>query len=37
MSIGKIIELLKKNNLDITDITTDDGDIEDVFKQLTKE
>jgi ABC-2 type transport system ATP-binding protein len=37
MSIGKTIELLKKNNLDITDITTDDGDIEDVFKQLTKE
>ena len=37
ISIGKIIELLKKNNLDITDITTDDGDIEDVFKQLTKE
>ena len=31
-----ILEVLKKNNLEILDISTDDGDLEDVFIQLTK-
>ena len=30
-----ILEILKKNNLEILDISTDDGDLEDVFIQLT--
>tara|TARA_B100000965_G_scaffold266148_1_gene224836 strand:+ start:613 stop:1545 length:933 start_codon:yes stop_codon:yes gene_type:complete len=32
----KIISLFNKNNLKILDISTDDGDLEDVFVQLTK-
>ena len=32
----KIISLFTKNNLKILDISTDDGDLEDVFVQLTK-
>ena len=31
-----ILEVFKKNNLEILDISTDDGDLEDVFIQLTK-
>jgi ABC-2 type transport system ATP-binding protein len=31
-----ILEILKKNNLEILDISTDDGDLEDVFINLTK-
>tara|TARA_B100001996_G_scaffold233856_1_gene180545 strand:- start:888 stop:1823 length:936 start_codon:yes stop_codon:yes gene_type:complete len=31
-----ILEILKKNNLEILDISTDDGDLEDVFVNLTK-
>ena len=30
-----ILEILKKNNLEILDISTDDGNLEDVFIQLT--
>ena len=30
-----ILEVFKKNNLEILDISTDDGDLEDVFIQLT--
>jgi len=29
------LEILKKNNLEILDIATDDGNLEDVFIQLT--
>ena len=30
-----ILTFLKKNNIEILDITTEDGDLEDVFIQLT--
>ena len=33
---GEIINYFKQNNLKIEDISTDDGDLEDVFVQLTK-
>ena len=36
INIGEIINLLKKANVQIYDITTDDGDLEDVFLLLTK-
>ncbi len=35
MNIDKNLENLKKNNLEILDISTEDGDLEDVFIQLT--
>ena len=31
-----ILQILKKNNLEILDISTDDGNLEDVFVDLTK-
>jgi ABC-2 type transport system ATP-binding protein len=34
-NIKDILELLSKNNLEIQDILTEDGDLEDVFVQLT--
>jgi len=34
--IGEIIEIIKKEGVEIIDISTDDGDLEDVFIQLTK-
>ena len=36
LDFGEIINYLNKNNIKIEDITTDDGDLEDVFVQLTK-
>ena len=36
INIGEIINLLKKANVQIYDISTDDGDLEDVFLLLTK-
>tara|TARA_Y100001970_G_C14172315_1_gene824858 strand:+ start:143 stop:1072 length:930 start_codon:yes stop_codon:yes gene_type:complete len=36
MHIEEIIALIKKNNIKITDISTDDGDLEDVFLRLIK-
>jgi ABC-2 type transport system ATP-binding protein len=33
--IGQLIELIKKNDVEIEDISTDDGDLEDVFLRLT--
>jgi len=36
ISIEEIINLLKKSNIQIYDISTDDGDLEDVFLLLTK-
>ena len=33
---AKIISYFNQNNLKIEDISTDDGDLEDVFVQLTK-
>ena len=32
----EIVNYLNKNNIKIEDISTDDGDLEDVFVQLTK-
>jgi len=32
----ELINLIKKNNVKITDISTDDGDLEDVFLRLIK-
>ena len=32
----KVINLVKKKNVQIYDISTDDGDLEDVFLLLTK-
>ena len=32
----EIVNYLNKNNIKIEDISTDDGDLEDVFIQLTK-
>ena len=34
--IGEIIDIIKKEGVEIIDISTDDGDLEDVFIQLTK-
>ena len=36
LSIDKIILKLKDQNVKIIDISTDDGDLEDVFLRLTK-
>jgi ABC-2 type transport system ATP-binding protein len=36
VTIEEIINLIKKNNAQIIDISTDDGDLEDVFFRLTK-
>ena len=36
INIGEIINLIKKSNVQIDDISTDDGDLEDVFLLLTK-
>ena len=36
IDMGKLINLIKKNNVEITDISTDDGDLEDVFLRLIK-
>ena len=36
ISIEEIINLVQKNNIKILDISTDDGDLEDVFLRLTK-
>jgi len=33
---GEIINYLNKNNVKIEDISTEDGDLEDVFVKLTK-
>ena len=35
-NFGEIINYFNQNNLKIEDISTDDGDLEDVFVQLTK-
>ena len=32
----EIIGLIKNQNIEILDISTDDGDLEDVFEQMTK-
>jgi ABC-2 type transport system ATP-binding protein len=34
--MGELITLIKKNNVQIIDISTDDGDLEDVFLRLIK-
>ena len=36
LSIDSIISEIKKQNIKIQDISTDDGDLEDVFLRLTK-
>ena len=36
LDFGEIINYLNKNNIQIEDISTEDGDLEDVFVQLTK-
>ena len=36
LNFGEIINYLNENNIKIVDITTEDGDLEDVFVQLTK-
>ena len=36
VNIEKLINLIKKENIQIEDISTDDGDLEDVFLRLTK-
>ena len=36
INIEEIINLIKKNNIKISDISTDDGDLEDVFLVQTK-
>ena len=36
IDIEELINLIKKNNVKITDISTDDGDLEDVFIRLIK-
>ena len=36
INIEEIINLIKKENVQIYDISTDDGDLEDVFLLLTK-
>ena len=35
-NIQEIIDFIKKKNIEINDISTDDGDLEDVFLRLTK-
>ena len=36
INMGKLIDLVKKNNVKIIDISTDDGDLEDVFLRIIK-
>ena len=36
IKIEEIIKIIKNENVDILDISTDDGDLEDVFIELTK-
>ena len=36
INIDELIDLVKKNNIQIKDISTDDGDLEDVFLRLIK-
>ncbi len=36
LNFGKIVNYLNNNGIEIDDITTEDGDLEDVFVQLTK-
>ena len=36
IEIEELIILIKKNNVKILDISTDDGDLEDVFLRLIK-
>jgi ABC-2 type transport system ATP-binding protein len=36
INMGELIALIKKNNVQIIDISTDDGDLEDVFLRLIK-
>jgi len=36
INIGEIINFIKKENIQINDISTDDGDLEDIFLRLTK-
>ncbi len=36
LNFGKIVNYFNQNNIKIEDISTDDGDLEDVFVQLTK-
>jgi ABC-2 type transport system ATP-binding protein len=36
IDMGKLINLIKKDNVSIIDISTDDGDLEDVFLRLIK-
>ena len=36
VDVENIISLIKQNNNKIEDISTDDGDLEDVFLRLTK-
>ena len=36
ITMGKLINLIKKNNVEILDISTDDGDLEDIFLRLIK-
>jgi hypothetical protein len=35
LNFGEIIKYLNQNDIKILDITTEDGDLEDVFVQLT--
>jgi len=36
ITTGEIINLIQKQNVKIIDISTDDGDLEDIFIRLTK-
>ena len=36
LDFGEIVNFLTKNGVKIEDISTEDGDLEDVFVQLTK-
>ena len=36
LNFSEIVNYFNQNNLKIEDISTDDGDLEDVFMQLTK-
>ena len=36
IKIGELIDLIKKDGVEIKDISTDDGDLEDIFLHLTK-
>ena len=36
LDFGEIVNYLNENNVKIEDISTEDGDLEDVFVQLTK-